>query len=135
MRDYDRPRASCEAQLLKSVEFEDLGARVDSPGVRNDPLPVLSLQERRPELARPDDEVPQAMKLLNVDVHLSVPRRTRIPTNSCLSRQSCDSLLAAVILITEFGTQLAPAVERRLLSLEAVAASIKISRRRSIVRA
>ena len=59
-QDCNRPSARSEAQLLKSVQFEDLGARVDSPGVRNDPLPVLSLQERSSDLARPDDEVPQA---------------------------------------------------------------------------
>jgi hypothetical protein len=51
----------CEAQLLKSVAFEDLGARVDAPGVRNDQLPVLSLQERSSDLTRPNDEVPQAI--------------------------------------------------------------------------
>ena len=111
---------SGRAQLPKSVAFEDLGARVDSPGVRNDPLPVLSLQERSSDLTRADDEVPQAIKLLNDDVHLSVPRRICIPASTYLSRQSCDSLLGAVILITDFGTQLAPAVERRLPSLVAL---------------
>jgi len=64
---------SYEAQLLKSVAFEDLGARVDSPGVRNDPLAVLSLQERSSDLTRSDVEVPRAIKLLNDDVHLSLP--------------------------------------------------------------
>ena len=58
---------------IPSVAFEHLGARVDSPGVRNDPLAVLSLQERSSDLTRPDDEVPQAIKLLNDDVHLSLP--------------------------------------------------------------
>jgi hypothetical protein len=37
-------------------------------------------------LTRPDDEVPQAIELLNVDVHLSVPRRTGIPASTCISR-------------------------------------------------
>ena len=64
---------SCEAQLLESVAFEDLGARVDSPGIRDDPLAVLSLQERSSDVTRPDDKVPQAINLLNVDVHLSLP--------------------------------------------------------------
>ena len=64
---------SYEAQLLKSVAFEDLGARVDSPGVRNDPLAVLSLQERSSDPTGPDDEMPQAIKLLNDDVHLNLP--------------------------------------------------------------
>src|SRR5438876_8405688 len=74
IRDCIHPSASCERKLLKSVAFEDLGARVDAPGVRHDQLPVLSLQERSSDLTRPDDEVPQAIKLLNDDVHLSVPR-------------------------------------------------------------
>src|ERR1700738_2090718 len=90
--------------LPKSIAFEDLGARVDAPRVRHDQLPVLSLQERSSDPTRPDDEVPQAIKLLNDDVHLRVPRRTCIPA-STLSRQSRDSLLGAVILITDFGTQ------------------------------
>ena len=63
-----------EAQLLKSIVFEDLGARVDLPGVRNHPLAALSLQERSSDLTRPNDEVPQAITLLNDDVHLSLPR-------------------------------------------------------------
>ena len=119
-RKYEVTSARVQAakrKLLKSIAFEDLGARVDAPGVPHDQLPVLSLQERSSDLTRPDDEVPQAIKLLNDDVHLSVPRRTCIPASTYLSRQSCDSLLGAVILITDFGTQLAPAVERRLLSL------------------
>ena len=64
-------------KLPKSIAFEDLGARVDTPGVRHDQLPVLSLQERSSDLTRPDDEVPQAIKLLNDDVHLS-PAATRV---------------------------------------------------------
>src|ERR1700675_2600525 len=66
----------------KSIAFEDLGARVDAPRVRHDQLPVLSLQERSSDPTRPDDEVPQAIKLLNDDVHLSVPRRTCIPAST-----------------------------------------------------
>jgi hypothetical protein len=65
VRGYIRSGAS----LSKLVAFEDLGARVNSPGVRNDQLPVLSLQEGSSELARPDDKVPQAIKSLNHDVH------------------------------------------------------------------
>src|SRR4029077_12470005 len=52
----------------------DRGARVDPPGEQNDQPPGRSLQERSSDLTRPDDEVPQAIKLLNDDVHLSVPR-------------------------------------------------------------
>jgi hypothetical protein len=33
---------------------------------RNDQTPVLSLQERSSDLTRPDDEVPQAIKLLKL---------------------------------------------------------------------
>src|SRR6516162_10017266 len=104
-----------EALLLKSVAFEDLGARVDSPGVCNDPLAVLGLQERSSDLTRPNDKVPQAIKLLNDDVHLSLPRRTRISANTSLSR----SLLGTVILIPDFGAQIAFSVEQRSLSLVA----------------
>src|SRR5882757_2303833 len=58
-----------------SVAFEDLGARVDPAGVRNDQRPVLCLQERSPDLTRPDDEVPQAVKPLDDDVHESASSR------------------------------------------------------------
>jgi hypothetical protein len=92
--------------------------------------------------------VPHAIKLLNGDVHLSVPRRTRIPANTSLSRLPCDSLLGTLILITDFGTQLAPFVERMIAIVSrasescelfvrsfGVAGSMKIARRRSIGRA
>src|SRR6516162_8275200 len=106
-----------EALLLKSVAFEDLGARVDSPGVCNDPLAVLGLQERSSDLTRPNDEVPQAIKLLNDYVHLSLPRRTRIPANTSLLLGNSDP-------------------HPRFRSTDRVLCnpSIKISRRRSIVR-
>jgi hypothetical protein len=75
-----RPLRNCQsrkhettcAQLRcysRSVAFEDLGARVHAPGVRNDQRPVLSLQEGSSELARPDDKMPQAIESLNDDVH------------------------------------------------------------------
>jgi hypothetical protein len=51
--------------------FDDLRARVDPARVRDDQRLVLSLQERSPDLARPDDEVPQTVKLLDDDVHVS----------------------------------------------------------------
>jgi hypothetical protein len=69
-----RKWTSCEAQLLKSVAFKNLGAGVDSPGVRNDPHSVLTLREWRSDLTRPDSQVPQAIKLLNDDVHLNLPQ-------------------------------------------------------------
>ena len=68
------PEAGEGEQRLESVAFENLGAGVDSPGVRDDPLSLLSLQERSLDSAWPDDEVPKAIKLLNVDDHVSVPR-------------------------------------------------------------
>ena len=132
---------SCEAQLQKSVAFEDFGARIDSPSVRNDPLAVLGLQERSSDPTRPDDEVPQATKLLNDDVHLSLPRRTSIPANSRLSR----SLHGTVILIpirntarilrrTTISIVSRAFVKRGTYASFGVAASIRISRRRSIAR-
>src|ERR1700694_5377636 len=84
-RKYEVTSARVQAvkrRLLKSIAFEDLGARVDAPAVPHDQLPVLRLQERSSDLTRPDDEVPQAIKLLNDDVHLSVPRRTCIPAST-----------------------------------------------------
>src|SRR5215469_14847071 len=110
---WARSASSCALQL--SVAFEDLGARVDSPGVRNDRLAALGLQERSSDLTRPNDKVPQAIKLLNDYVHLSPPRRTRIPANTSLSR----SLLGTVILTPDFRAQIAFCVEQRLLSLVA----------------
>src|SRR5262249_21200702 len=68
------------------VAFEDLSTRVDSPGVRNDPLAILGLQERSWDVTRPNGEVPQAIKLLNDYVHLSLPRTTRISATHGLSR-------------------------------------------------
>jgi hypothetical protein len=62
---------SLSAKRDESVAFEDSGARVDPAGVRNDQRSVLCLQERSPDLTRPDDEVPQAVKLLDEDVHVS----------------------------------------------------------------
>src|ERR1700730_10116064 len=83
---------------LKSTPIKHPEARGDAQSTHPDELPAQGLQERISDLTRPDDEVPQAIKLLNNDVHLSVPRRTCIPASTYLSRQSCDSLLGAVIL-------------------------------------
>src|SRR5215475_3697077 len=58
-----------KAQLVKSVAFEDLGAGVDPPCIRDDQLAILSLQEGSSDMTRPDDEVPQAIELLDDDVH------------------------------------------------------------------
>ena len=52
-----------------SVAFQDLGAWVGPMGVRNDQRAVPCLQERSPDLARPDDEVPQAVEFLYGDAH------------------------------------------------------------------
>jgi hypothetical protein len=52
---FDQGAADNKAATDQS--FEDLGARVDSTGVSNDPFAVLSLQERSSDLTRPDDEV------------------------------------------------------------------------------
>ena len=67
---------------MESVAFKNLGAGVDSSGVRDDARSLLSLQERSLDFARPDDEMPKAIKLLNVDDHVGVPRRTRDPWTS-----------------------------------------------------
>ena len=53
-----QPSAHLEAQKRKSVAFENFGPRVDSPGICDDQLPLLSLQKRSSDLARPDNEVP-----------------------------------------------------------------------------
>jgi hypothetical protein len=52
-----------------SVTFENRGARVDPAGVRNDQCAILYFQERSPDLTRPDAEVPQAVMLMDDDVH------------------------------------------------------------------
>ncbi|MEH2691154.1 hypothetical protein DXU04_40640 [Bradyrhizobium diazoefficiens] len=67
--------------LLNSVAFEDPRTRIDAPGILNDQLPILSLQERSSDLTRPDDEVPQAVELSNDDVHLSFLAVTRVDSN------------------------------------------------------
>ena len=53
----DIASAACN-HLLKSLVLVNFGAREDSPSVRNDQLPVLSVQEGSSDLTRPDDEVP-----------------------------------------------------------------------------
>jgi len=136
-------------KLLKSIAFEDLGARVDAPGVPHDQLPVLSLQERSSDLTRPDDEVPQAIKLLNDDVHLRIPRRTCIPASTYFatvlrftSRSSdldhkfrnatgARSRTTIAIVNRASGERSCELLVRPF----GVAASIKTSRRRSTVRA
>ena len=66
---------------LSSVAFEDPCTRIGAPGVLNDQLPILRFQERRSDLARPDDEVPQAVELSNDNVHLSSLAVTRVDSN------------------------------------------------------
>ena len=134
----------------KSIAFEDLGTRVDAPRVRHDQLPVLSLQERSSDLTRPDDEVPQAIKLLNDDVpfecssknldsskHLFLATVLRFtPRSSDLDHRfrnaagaRCRTTIAIVNRASgERGCEL-------LVGPFGVAASIKTSRSRSIVRA
>jgi len=46
-----------------SVAFDDLRAGIDPAGVRDDQCPVLGLQERSPDLARPNDMVPKPLSL------------------------------------------------------------------------
>jgi hypothetical protein len=62
-------RECCLIPRLTSVACDDLGARVDPAGVPNDQLAVLCLQEWAPNLTRPYDEMPHAVKLLDNDVH------------------------------------------------------------------
>jgi len=81
-------------KLLKSVAFEDLGAGVDAPGVRHDQLPVLSLQERSSDLTRPDDEVPQAVKLLDSDVYDSASHSRAADRANALAASACAALSA-----------------------------------------
>ncbi|RXG91179.1 hypothetical protein EAS62_26095 [Bradyrhizobium zhanjiangense] len=76
-----RRRRRSDRVLLNSVAFEDPCTRIGAPGILNDQLPILSFQERRSDLTRPDDEVPQAVELSNDDVHLSLLAVTRVGSN------------------------------------------------------
>jgi len=56
-----------------SVALEYPGAWVGAAGVGDHQGAVLGVQEGRSNLARPDDEVPQAIELLDHDLHLNSP--------------------------------------------------------------
>jgi hypothetical protein len=79
----------CCLCFLTTVAFEDLGARVDPASVRNDQRAILRLQERGPDLTRPDDEVPQAVKLLDGDVHDSASHSRAADRANALAASAC----------------------------------------------
>src|ERR1700750_2677218 len=91
--------------MLTSVAQEYLGAGVDAPGVSHDQFAILAVQERGPDLTRPDDEVPQTIELLNDDVNLRVPPRCCIP-----ARFRVTAALRFTIAMpgAKFPTRLAP---------------------------
>src|ERR1700733_3303632 len=77
-----------------SVAFENLGARIDPAGVRNDQRPILRLQERSPDLTRPHVEVPQAVKLLDGDVHDSASHSRAVEPLNAFAASACADFSA-----------------------------------------
>jgi hypothetical protein len=77
-----------------SVAFEDLGAGVDPVSVRNDQRAVLRLQERSPDLTRPDDELPQAVKLPDGNVHDSASHSRAADRANALAASACAAFSA-----------------------------------------
>ena len=84
----------CCLCFLTTVAFEDLGARVGPASVRKEQRAVLRLQERSPDLSRPDDEVPQAVKLLDGDVHDSASHSLAADRANALAASACAAFSA-----------------------------------------
>src|SRR3954468_20309753 len=85
-------RTTIRRATLASVALEDLGAGISATGVSHDQRAVLGFQERRSDLACPDNQVPQTIELPDDDFHLSYPRSVRMSADAvCRGRLAiCD---------------------------------------------